>query len=190
MRVLILFVSVLLLGLLAGCATLSKAQCQTGDWQSVGELDGRAGYPSTRIAEHNEACSKHGVTVDRALYNKGYQAGLKAYCTPNNAAKIGLAGRAYNNVCTGENGISFLRIYREANDVYTIDREIVAIQDEVVALTEKLADPNTTQAERDQIARQIRSLNSQLSLKFSTRAREDAELRQVLLEEQKRLSSL
>lgn len=190
MRAIFLIVSIICLGVLAGCATLSKAQCQTGDWQSVGELDGRAGHPSTRIAEHNEACSKHSVTVDRSLYNKGYQAGLKHYCTPSNAAKIGLAGRTYNNVCTGENGISFLRIYREANDVYSIDREITALQDEIVVLTEKLADPNTTQAERDAIARDIRALNSQLSIKFSTRAREDAELRQVLLEEQKRLSSL
>ncbi|MCZ4271863.1 DUF2799 domain-containing protein [Maritalea porphyrae] len=190
MRYLVLTASFLLLAVLAGCATLSKSQCQTGDWQSVGEADGRAGHSTARFSEHNEACSKHGISVDRSLYNKGHAAGLKFYCTPNNAAKVGLAGRSYNGVCTGEMGISFLRIYREANDVHSIDKDIESLQNQIETLTEKLAQPDITQADRDDIVSDIRFLNYDVSRKMRDRAREDAELRQVLLEEQNRLSRL
>ena len=190
MRLLVLAFSLILLATLAGCATLSKSQCQTGDWRSVGEADGRAGYSSVRFSEHNEACVKHGIRIDRPLYDKGYAAGLKQYCTPNNAAKVGLAGRTYNNVCTGEMGISFVRIYREANDVYSVDNDIASLQSQIDELTEKMAKPETTQDERDDIVYDIRSLNNDISRKLRDRAREDAELRQVMLEEQNRLARL
>lgn len=190
MRFLVLAFSFFLLATLAGCATLSKSQCQTGDWRSVGEADGRAGYSSSRIGEHNEACVKHGISVDRALYDKGYATGLKQYCTPNNAARVGLAGRTYRNVCTGEIGISFLRIYREANDVSSIDSDIASLQSQIDSLTERMAKPETTQDERDDIVYDIRSLNNDISRKLRDRAREDAELRQVMLEEQNRLARL
>ncbi len=35
-----LFVSI---AFLAGCATLSKSQCETGDWQQIGFMDGGVG---------------------------------------------------------------------------------------------------------------------------------------------------
>lgn len=190
MRYIVLTFSFILLATLAGCATLSKSQCQTGDWRSVGEADGRAGYSTARYSEHNEACVKHGISVDRTLYNQGHAVGLRHYCTPDNAARVGLAGSSYNNVCTGEMGISFLRIYREANDVHSIDRDIDSLQNQIETLTEKLAQPSITQSERENIVSDIRSLNYDISRKMRDRAREDAELRQVLLEEQNRLSRL
>ncbi|MGJ8528478.1 DUF2799 domain-containing protein [Maritalea sp.] len=173
---------------LSGCATLSKSQCQTGDWRSIGENDGRSGYSSARFTEHSEACTKHGIAADRGLYEQGRKIGLRSYCTPANAAKVGLAGRSYRNVCEGDIGLSFARIHRQANDVYSIDQDIEGINSEISTLTKKLADPATLQTERDSIASDIRFLGYDLSNKQRDRSREDAELRQVLLEEQARLS--
>ncbi|MFT6656998.1 DUF2799 domain-containing protein [Maritalea sp.] len=190
MRIIVLAFSVILLSVLAACATLSKAQCQAGDWQNVGEFDGRMGYSFARFSEHSEACNKHGIAVDRDLYDKGYSKGLKLYCTPENAAKVGLAGKSYYNVCTGEMGKSFLRIHRQANNIYSIDNDIGSLQAQIEALTENLADPATSQTDRERIVDDIRSLNDDISRKLRDRAREDAELRQVMLEEQTRLSYL
>lgn len=190
MRSIFIALSIIILSVLAGCATLSKSQCQTGDWRSVGEADGRAGFSTARFSEHNEACVKHGIKIDRTLYNQGHAAGLKLYCTTDNAAKIGIAGRTYNNVCTGEIGTSFLRIYREANDVYSINRDIKSLQSQIESLTERLANPTTAQSDRDNIVIEIRSLNNDIARKQADRLREDAELRQVLIEEQNRLAKL
>lgn len=187
MRVLVGFTLFLMLCLLAGCATLSKAQCQTGDWRAIGQADGAAGLPLTRLAEHSEACTKHGFRVDEGLYKAGRDLGLRAYCTTDNAAQVGLAGKTYHNVCQGEMGVSFARIHREANDVYSVDQDISRIQAEIATKTEQLVDPKLTQEQRAKLSANIKELNWDLSRLFERRAREEAELRQVMLEEQRRL---
>jgi hypothetical protein len=188
MRLIFGFCLFVLLGLLAGCATLSKAQCETGDWRAIGQADGAAGYPLSRLAEHSEACTKHGYRVDEGLYKAGRDLGLRAYCTTDNAAKVGLQGKSYHNVCQGEIGLSFARIHREANDVYSIDQDISEIQIEISAKTEQLVNPKLTQEQRAKLSADIKKLNRDLTRLFDRRAREEAELRQVMLEEQRRLS--
>jgi len=190
MRYLLGTIGLVFILVLSGCATLSKSECQTGDWRNVGEIDGRAGYSSARFGEHNEACSKHGISIDRDLYQQGYQSGLTQYCTTDNAAKVGIAGRSYANVCTGEIGLSFVRVYREANDIYTIDQAISSLQSSISEKTEKLVSDILTPAERENLGEDIKALNRDLSSRLQERSREDAELRQVLIEEQTRLSNL
>lgn len=188
MRFILIVISFLAIATLAGCATLSQAQCKTGDWQSIGEFDGRSGHPIERFSEHIEACGSHGIVPDREAYNNGRAVGLQSYCTLQNAVKIGMAGRRYYNVCEGEIGISFVRVYREANDVGTLQSEISSILGNIESLSEKLAEPTLTQPERDQIVWEIKSLNRTIAIQQESLLREDAELRQVLLEEQKRLA--
>ncbi|AVX05814.1 hypothetical protein MXMO3_03309 [Maritalea myrionectae] len=182
-----LFVS---LAFLAGCATLSKSQCQTGDWQQIGFGDGASGATSSRFADHQEACSDHGITVDRAQYMQGYNRGLQQYCTPSKAADVGLAGRTYKNVCQGEEGVSFLRVYAAAKEVYEVDQEIEGIQDKIDKATKKLANPATPQAERDQLARDLNWLNIELNSAYRVRSREESELRNIQAREEARLARL
>ena len=190
MRLIFGFALFLTVGLLAGCATLSKPQCQTGDWYNVGQNDGRSGYTMARLDEHREACSKHGVVIDQATYTAGRELGLKSYCTIDNAATVGLAGRSYSGVCEGEIGLSFARVHRVASDVNYVDGRISALQSDIKSKTEKLADVATPKAEKDRLVEDIRDLNVELSSQFARQAEKQATLRQVMLEEQNRLSKL
>lgn len=178
------------LAFLAGCATLSKSQCQTGDWQQIGFGDGASGAASSRFADHQEACSEHGITVDRAQYMQGYNRGLQQYCTPSKAAEVGLAGRSYQNVCQGEEGIAFQRVYIAAKEVYEVDREIKSIQNEIEQITQKLADPATPQTERDKLARDLNWLNLDLNREYRARRQEERELRNIQAQEEARLARL
>ena len=77
---LIMFTGLLLT--LAGCASLSKSECEVGDWYSLGKSDGYKGVsPFSKIASYNEACNEHGVYVDQDRYNQGHAEGLVNYCT-------------------------------------------------------------------------------------------------------------
>ncbi|MCF4097345.1 DUF2799 domain-containing protein [Maritalea mediterranea] len=178
------------IALLAGCASLSKAQCETGDWVQVGFMDGALGQTSSQFAEHQKACSEHGISVDRAQYMQGYQQGLQRYCTPSKAAEVGVAGRTYRNVCQGEKGVSFLRVYVAAKDVYAADTEIKRIQQEIEQITKQIADSATPQPERDQLARRLTWLNSDLNDAFKIRSREERELRDIQAQEEARLARL
>ena len=190
MRLVTAFALFVLVGLLAGCATLSKSQCQTGDWRAIGQADGMNGYSLARLDEHREACSKHGVTVDAGLYTAGRDLGLRSYCTTQNASKVGLAGRSYQNVCEGEMGLSFVRIYRAASDVKYVNDQITSLQSQIKDKTEELAKPALTQQQRDSLVKQIADLNSDLSSQLTRRSEKEAILRQVMLEEQNRLNAL
>ncbi len=178
------------LAFLAGCATLSKSQCQTGDWQQIGFNDGALGQTSSLFADHQKACSEHGISIDRAQYMQGYNRGLQQYCTPSKAAEVGIAGRTYRNVCQGARGDSFLRVYNAAKDVYDVDQEIERLQEQIEQITKKIADPATTQEERDRLARDLNWLNRDLNREYRTRSQEERELRNIQAQEEARLARL
>ncbi len=151
---------------------------------------GALGQSSSQFAEHQEACSEHGIPVDRAQYMQGYNRGLQQYCTPSSAAEIGLSGRTYRNVCQGEEGISFQRVYTAAKDVYVVDQEIKRLQDEIEKTTQKLANPATPQTERDKLARDLNWLNLDLNREYRARSQEERELRNIQAQEEARLARL
>ena len=65
--------------LLGACAAkMSKDECRTVDWRTVGYEDGVAGQPGDRIGEHRRACAEYGVTPDLTAYLAGRTAGLRA----------------------------------------------------------------------------------------------------------------
>lgn len=184
-----LFLSIgLFVGLtfLAGCATLSKSQCQTGDWQQIGFNDGARGQTSSLFADHQKACSGHGISINRTQYMQGYNRGLQQYCTPAKAAEVGVAGHTYRNVCQGAQGDSFLRVYNAAKDVYAADQEIKRLQGKIKQMTQKIADPTTAQEERDRLASDLNWLNKDLDRAFRTRSQEERELRNVQAQEEAR----
>lgn len=84
---------------LASCASLSEQECVAGNWEEIGQRDGRAGRTADFIVNHAKACADTGVTPDRAAWERGRQAGLTAYCTPINAYEVGRSGRQLSPVC-------------------------------------------------------------------------------------------
>lgn len=84
---------------LAACASLSEKECLAGNWEEIGQRDGRAGRTADFIVNHAKACADTGVTPDRAAWERGRQAGLTAYCTPLNAYEVGRSGARLSPVC-------------------------------------------------------------------------------------------
>ncbi|MDN0074914.1 DUF2799 domain-containing protein [Crenobacter sp. SG2303] len=107
MRFLPLFLSLLL----SGCATLNEQQCRTLSSAAIGETDGRAGYPTTRFDDNQQACGKYQLTLDRDAYLTGRARGLQDYCTPDNGTRVGLRGERYYGVCPKEREDAFLLKY-------------------------------------------------------------------------------
>lgn len=125
---------VMLLGLLAGCATLDKDECSSGDWQAFGYKDGTSGFvASNRLASHTKACGKHGVLPDETLYKAGYDAGVLDYCRPENGLEIGENGGEYKGVCPAEVETAFLGDYIAglAEKLDDLEREDYRLEDEL-----------------------------------------------------------
>lgn len=84
----------------SGCASIGKAQCEAGDWYSLGENDGRFGRSMAgRLQQHNKACAKHGYEVDGVVYEDGYRAGIKQYCVYSKGLELGEKGSPYSGIC-------------------------------------------------------------------------------------------
>lgn len=189
MRILMAVAALVLAIGLAGCATLSKQQCEVGDWQSIGLVDGQHGYAASRYSEHVEACGEYGLGGNQSLYKAGREQGLKSFCTLSMAAEIGLENRTNHNVCSGELGLSFNRVYREANDVYAAEKEIEFAQTRIESLTYRLSQPNLTNIIRADTLSDLLYEQSRLVVLENTRRIQERGLREVQAEESRRLAA-
>lgn len=154
----------LTLGLCSGCATMNEAECLTVDWRTIGFEDGVAGHSGDRIARHREACAKHGVTPDLAAYQSGRDAGLREYCTPENAFSIGARGNAYAGVCPADLSPVFSSAYESGRHLHTLSarvnsavnqleskrRELDRLEDEMVRKTAVIVSGDATTEQRAQ----------------------------------------
>ncbi len=149
----------LLLLALSGCATLDENECRTVDWRELGLKDGRSGYSDSRLAEHREACVKHGIVPDDTAYREGRRIGLQDYCIPDTAIREGLAGRRYQGVCPP--GID--RDFRDLNDaaygVYSTRNDITSTENQIDSLERELRNDKTSDKRRRQIRDDIRDLD-------------------------------
>ncbi len=84
---------------LSSCASLSKDECLTADWQIIGYEDGIQGSSAARIGEHREACAKHGVTPNKSAYDLGYDEGVRSYCSLSLGIRSGQSGNSLLGVC-------------------------------------------------------------------------------------------
>ncbi len=84
---------------LPGCATLDRGECETADWQALGLQNGQEGKPATHVARHRKACARYGLPVDADAWSKGWQVGIRNYCTPEGGLRAGERGRSNPEVC-------------------------------------------------------------------------------------------
>ena len=96
---------------MTGCATMSKSECNTADWRTIGYEDGSAGYSAERMAQHRKACADHGVRLALDDYQDGRQQGLREYCQPQNAYRVGAYGGNYRGVCPADLEPAFMAAY-------------------------------------------------------------------------------
>jgi Protein of unknown function (DUF2799) len=184
--------------LLAGCASkMSKDECRTVDWRTVGYEDGVAGQPGDRIGEHRRACAEHGVTPDLDAYLAGRTAGLREYCQPHNAYRAGANGYTYFDTCPADLAPAFVKAYDEGRALYVRERkvtetdelieqkrrEIRRLEDRVAESAFDVIDTNATPEQRTQgvldtkqAAERIGQLKTEIAQLEQERARYQAEL--------------
>lgn len=92
MRLILTFGAFLGTFFLFSCATLNEQQCRTGNWEEIGRQDGARGFSASRVNSHTKACQEHGIQVNNAIYQKGYDEGVRSYCTPENGYQLGRLG--------------------------------------------------------------------------------------------------
>ena len=108
---------------MGGCATMSKEECLVANWREVGFTDASQGYTQARVAEHRSACAEAKVTVNLEEYNKGFEQGLKNYCTANTGFDLGSKGAAYPDQCNEKTYPKVRAGFKEGQLVYNVQRE-------------------------------------------------------------------
>jgi hypothetical protein len=108
----------------SGCASLSKEECQTADWRTIGYEDGVQGRPEARIGEHRKACAEHGVALELETYRSGWDEGVARFCQPGNGYQQGRSGRKYAGVCPNALEADFLQAYNDGRALYELEYNI------------------------------------------------------------------
>lgn len=148
---------------LGGCASLSKEECQRGDWHGYGYYDGAHGYPAGRIEEHREACAEHGVVPDPRAYAAGREAGLLEYCTPYNGFQQGKSGATYHHVCRPDREPGFLRNYQLGRQIHDINDKVRRIESRIRDKEKELGKEKVSDEQRRSLRDRIRSLEHEKS---------------------------
>lgn len=184
--------------LLAGCSTtMSKDECRTADWRTIGYEDGVAGHSGERIGQHRKACAEHGVTPDLNAYQTGRAAGLREFCQPHNGYRAGANGTVYYDSCPPDLAPAFVAAYDSGRELYVRSRrvanldaaieshrrEIERLEDAVAAEALLLVSATATPEERaqslldtKQLAERIGQLKGEIPALEKERARYQQEL--------------
>jgi len=109
---------------LAGCATMSKEECEATDWRTVGYEDGAMGQGIERLASRRQACAKHGVSLDLAAYRAGRDEGLLEFCQPANGFRAGTRGRDYSGACPAHLAADFEDAYRAGRELWRLESRV------------------------------------------------------------------
>lgn len=132
MKVIIAMLSfVVLSGWIAGCSTISKEQCQVGDWNGIGEADGTKGKDKNAFYKYTEECAEYGVKPNHEQYKAGYAVGVKTYCTPQNGWEKGRSGARYYNVCPKTLSAAFLKNYNKGKKVWKLHNKIGQLKQKI-----------------------------------------------------------
>lgn len=149
-----------------GCATIPPERCATMDWHQLGIEDGQAGFGSSRIVRHREACARVKVVPDTSAWEAGRAIGLRDYCQLPNALEQGLARHGYEDVCDDPD---FERLYRAARRVGDARYQIEFTDGEIDwRERELLTDRKLSDKRRGELRAEIRSLERERD-----RARDD-----------------
>ena len=130
---------VLTTALMAGCASMNKDECLAVDWRTIGYEDGVQGRPGDHIAEYRKACAKYGVRADLDLYQQGRKQGLREFCQPVNAYRLGARGGTYYGVCPVELEGPFLSAFDSGRQLYMLTARVSNAEAELSSKRRELA---------------------------------------------------
>ena len=124
----------------AGCASLTPQECLSADWQAIGYEDGAAGRGLDTLGKHRRACAEVGVTPDLAAYEAGRQRGLRTFCRPENAYRLGREGYAYAGVCPEDLEPDFMYALNEGLFVHRLETDVAATESEIAWVDDAIAE--------------------------------------------------
>lgn len=176
MRVIGVVVVFLLAVLQSGCATMTQSECLSGNWARVGYDDGVAGYPPSRLANHERACAAHGVGVDARTYLDARERGLDVYCTPYRGFSVGSNGQNYAGVCPVGLERDFLAGYEDGryvydarqladqarSDVSSVEYRIRTLRKDIDRTRDRIGKPDVAEKDRDALRNELRRLRDDL----------------------------
>jgi hypothetical protein len=99
--------------LLCSCSSISREECEIGDWYSIGVNDGKSGADMKQFNKYQKECAAHGVRADFSPYQQGYQQGLVFYCDFAHGEEHGRSGASYNTACSGNLEMQFRLGYQK-----------------------------------------------------------------------------
>jgi hypothetical protein len=150
------------LAALAGCASMSKEECMTANWNDVGMRDGQDGEPRSRFASHAEACREAGIVADQRQYMSGWERGIVNFCTPHNGFDVGRRGRHYaSGTCPAALEPSFRNSYERGIDIYRAQQEVDRVQNNIRDKQRRL-DQAKDDNERRNLRRELSDLDSDM----------------------------
>lgn len=158
--------------LLSGCATLSKNECLTADWATIGYEDGIQGKSQSRIGQHRKACADYDVSPDLSAYQRGHAEGVILFCTPHNGYNKGKQGNDYPTICPTNVEASFRKGYEAGREVYrawssrievltdieNIEKQLLDIEEQIAEDEGDLFDGIGTKKERKKTYTNINTL--------------------------------
>ncbi len=122
------------LGLIGGCASMSRLDCLTVDWFDKGYEDGLRGSTMERYGRYADDCTKHGIAPNRQEYERGRNQGLSLYCTSNKGYRVGRAGRTYTHVCPPGSEPDFLHGFYAGQQVHLAEVRILEVESAIASL--------------------------------------------------------
>lgn len=138
MRLLLGFISIIVVATLSGCATMSETACLATDWRSAGFEDGVAGRSVGSIGRYRQACADYGIAPDLAEYRAGHSQGVEVYCRANNGFEVGRRGYTYQGVCPADLEPDFLAAYADGRQLYDLESSLRAVENQIAARHRRL----------------------------------------------------
>ena len=194
-----------LLGL-TGCAAMSKNECLTVDWRTVGYEDGVAGRSGETIGRYRTACADYGVTPSLDAYQSGRAEGLREYCRPQTGFRVGASGAEYAGFCPADLAPAFTAAYESGRELHrreyrahgaalrleSTNREIASLEQQLTSLAFVVVDPQSTGEQRAHAVvetRQLAERHEQLRAQVPDLERDTRQAEQELAEYRAQLAS-
>lgn len=144
---------------LTGCATYSREECSSGDWNKIGQRDGEDGRPADKFSQHVKACGLDRSEASRAAYMAGRATGLASFCTPARGYREGALGQPDPGTCPANLEAQFQSGYRLGRRIY----EAESRQSDIADALRAASTPQEMQrlaAEETKIKQELATLRS------------------------------
>lgn len=177
------------------CASMTKEECLSANWNEIGNRDGGNGRSISSFDGYVKDCAKVNVVPDRSTYIRGRDVGLSRYCTLNKGYGFGLTGNDYFGICANHNETAFLRGRKLGLEIFalekahedalakvkSLDKEIADAENEIKTLNAEINDKNLSSRQVDQkinlIAINKRSLSALKNTRYDLIEKSDRQLR-------------